>query len=76
MAKVCVVTGKKPLTGNNVSHSNRKTKRRQMPNLQKKRLFNPVTKQIETILVSTRGMRSLQKWAKEGKLIDLRKIAA
>jgi len=39
MARVCQVTGKKPIVGNSVSHSNIKTKRRFLPNLQKKRFF-------------------------------------
>lgn len=75
MSKICKVTGKKPLTGNNVSHSNVKTKRRQMPNLQKKRLLNPATGKVETIQVSARGIRTLTKWKKEGKKYDLRKLA-
>lgn len=74
MAKVCKLTGKTPLTGNNVSHSNRKTKRRQAPNLQKKRIMNPATGKMETIQISTRGMRTLEKWLSEGKKIDLRDL--
>jgi large subunit ribosomal protein L28 len=72
MSKICVVTGKTPLTGNNVSHSNVKTKRRQMPNLQKKTILNPTTGKMETILVSGRGLRTITKWIKEGRNIDLR----
>ena len=72
MAKQCKVTGKKPLTGHNVSHSKVKTKRRQMPNLQKKRLLNPATGKMERILVSARGLKTLAKWRKEGKKYDLR----
>ncbi len=74
MSKVCQVTGKSPLTGNNVSHSKRRTKRRQMPNLQKKRLLNPATGKIETILLSARGLRTLAKWKSEGKVYDLRDL--
>lgn len=74
MSRVCKVTGKKPLTGNNVSHSQVKTKRRQRPNLQKKRLLNPATGKMETITISTRGLRTLQKWQQEGKEIDLRDL--
>lgn len=72
MAKFCAVTGKTPLTGNNVSHSNVKTKRRQMPNLQKKTIINPATGKNETVVVSGRGLRTLMKWIKEGRNIDLR----
>jgi large subunit ribosomal protein L28 len=74
MGKVCSVTGKKPLTGNNVSHSKRRTKRRQLPNLQKKRLLNPATGKVETIIVSARGLRTLAKWKSEGKKYDLREM--
>ncbi len=76
MSQVCAVTGKKPLTGNNVSHSNIKTKRRQMPNLQKRALVNPATGKVEKLLVSTRGLRTLMKWAKEGKRVDITKLQA
>ncbi len=72
MSKVCVITGKTPLTGNNVSHSNVKTKRRQMPNLQKKDIVNPATGKKERILVSGRGLRTLMKWIAAGKAVDLR----
>lgn len=72
MSKICLITGKTPLTGNNVSHSNVKTKRRQMPNLQKKIIVNPATGKKERILVSGRGLRTLMKWIKEGRNIDLR----
>lgn len=74
MSKKCAVTGKTPLTGNNVSHSKVKTKRRQIPNLHKKRLLNPATGLIETIVVSARGLRTLAKWQKEGKKYDLSKL--
>jgi len=74
MGKVCSVTGKKPLTGNNVSHSKRRTKRRQLPNLQKKRLLNPATGKVEQIVVSARGLRTLAKWKSEGKTYDLREL--
>ena len=71
MSKICVVTGKKPNIANNVSHANNKTKRRQMPNLQKRTLVNPMTGKKERILVSGRGLRTLNKWMAEGKKIDL-----
>ena len=74
MAKVCAVTGKRPMVGNNVSHSNVKTKRRQMPNLQPRTVINPATGRPERIMVSGRGIRTLRKWMKEGKKFDLRKL--
>ena len=61
MSKVCSLTGKKPLTGNNVSHANNKSKRRQLPNLQKKRLWNDKKKRWEMVLVSAKALRTLDK---------------
>ncbi len=76
MAKVCAITGKKPLVGNNVSHSNRKTKRRQMPNLQKKTVINPATGKAMKVMVTGRALRTLTKWLAEGKKVDLRSFVA
>lgn len=59
MPKRCQVTGKKRSTGHNVSHSVRRTKRTFDPNLQWKRVFNPLTGKIKRIRVSTRGLRNL-----------------
>jgi large subunit ribosomal protein L28 len=61
MSKVCQLTGKRPITGNSVSHSNRKTKRRFLPNLQKKRFYIPETDQWVTIKLSTSAMRTISK---------------
>lgn len=61
MSKVCELTGKRPITGNNVSHSNRKTKRRFLPNLQKKRFFVPETGEWITLKVCTKAMRTIDK---------------
>ena len=61
MARVCQVTGKKPLTGHKVSHSNRKTKMRQYPNLRKKRLFDETTGRWVSLRVSTSGLRTITK---------------
>ena len=72
MSKVCVVTGKKPNVANNVSHANNKTKRRQMPNLQLRAIMNPATGKTERLLVSGRGLRTLKKWAAEGKAVDFK----
>ncbi len=70
-----MITGKTPLTGRNVSHSNVKTKRRQMPNLQKKTVINPATGKAITIIVSGRGIRTLAKWVAAGLKPDLRAFA-
>ncbi len=61
MSKVCKLTGKRPITGNNVSHSNRKTKRRFEPNLQTKRFFVPETGKWVTLRISTAAMRTINK---------------
>ena len=74
MAKICAVTGKTPLTGHNVSHSNIKTKRRQFPNLQKRFVLNPATGKKERLLISTRGLKTLAKWAAEGKPVSFRNL--
>jgi large subunit ribosomal protein L28 len=61
MSKICKLTGKRPITGNNVSHSNRKTKRRFLPNLQKKRFFVPETGEWVTLRISTSAIRNISK---------------
>ncbi len=61
MSKTCAVTGKKPLTGNNVSHANNKSKRRQLPNLQKKRIWLEEEKRWVTIRISANGLKTLDK---------------
>ncbi|MCB0658151.1 MAG: 50S ribosomal protein L28 [Saprospiraceae bacterium] len=61
MSKICQLTGKRPISGNNVSHSNHKTKRRFLPNLQKKRFFVPETEQWVTLKVSTKAIRTINK---------------
>ncbi len=71
MTKTCIVTGKKVATGYNVSHSNRHTKRRLFPNLQKRSLKNPATGRMVTVNITPRGLRTLKKWDLEGKIYDL-----
>ena len=61
MARVCQLTGKKPMTGNKVSHSNMKTKRRFLPNLQKKNFFIPETGQWVKLTVSAAALRTIDK---------------
>lgn len=61
MAKVCQLTGKRPAVGNNVSHSNRKTKRRFLPNLQRKRFFIPETGQTVRLRISTTAIKTINK---------------
>ena len=61
MPRRCSLTGKKPLVGNRVSHSNRKTKRRQLPNIQDKRIFVPELGRSVRVRVSTRALRTIDK---------------
>ena len=61
MARVCQVTGKKPVSGHNVSHSNIKTKRRFLPNLKTKRFFLAEEDKWITLKVSTEAIRTINK---------------
>ncbi len=61
MARVCEVTGKKPMTGNRVSHSNIKTKHRFLPNLQTKRFFFAEEDRWITIKLSAEAIRTINK---------------
>lgn len=71
MARVCQVTGKRPLTGNNVSHANNKTKRRFNPNLQEHRFWLESEKRFVKLRVSTKGMRIIDKHGIEKVLKDI-----
>ena len=73
MSKVCQLTGKRPIVGNNVSHSNRKTKRRFEPNLQKKRYFIPEVNKWVTLKLSTSAMRNINKIGLYEYLKDLQR---
>ncbi len=61
MARVCQVTGKIPIGGNKVSHSNIKTKRRFLPNLQTKRFFLQEENKWITLKLSANGIRTINK---------------
>ena len=61
MSRRCQLTGKGPMAGNNVSHANNKTRRRQLPNLQVKRIFVPEMNRWIRIKLSTRALRTLNK---------------
>jgi len=61
MSKVCQITGKRPMSGNNVSHAKNKTKRRQLPNLQKKRIWLEDEKRWIILKLSTRAIRTIEK---------------
>lgn len=61
MARVCDISGKRPVVGNNVSHSNNKTKRKFYPNLQKKKFFIPEENKWVTIKVTTKMLKTINK---------------
>ncbi len=61
MSRICQLSGKRPITGNQVSHSNVKTKRRFLPNLHKKRFFIPEIDKWVTLKVSSHALRSINK---------------
>ncbi len=61
MSRVCIITKKKPLTGNNVSHANNRTKRRFLPNLQWKKFWIPEQKRWIRLRVSTHAIKTIDK---------------
>lgn len=61
MSKVCQLTGKKPLSGNHVSHAHNKTKRKQLPNLRVKRIWIEEENKFVTLRISTSALRTLKK---------------
>ena len=72
MAKVCQVTGKKPMVGNNVSHANNKTKRRFLPNLQNRRFWIESENRWISLRLTTAGLRLIDKNGIDAVLSDLR----
>lgn len=61
MSRVCQITGKRPRSGNNVSHAHNKTKRKFYPNLHKKRFYIPEEDKWITLKVSTKALRTINK---------------
>ena len=61
MSRICEITGKKALSGNNVSHANNKTKRKFYPNLQNVRLFSHSLKRYLSLKITVRTMRTIEK---------------
>lgn len=61
MSRVCEISGKKPISGNNVSHSHKKTKRRFLPNLQKKRIWDQEAGKWITVKISTSALKTIDK---------------
>lgn len=72
MSRVCQLTGKKPMKGHKVSHSNIKTNRRFLPNLFKKRFFIPETGEWVTLKVSKQALRMIDKKGLYAYLKELR----
>ncbi|MDE2092016.1 MAG: 50S ribosomal protein L28 [Gammaproteobacteria bacterium] len=72
MSRVCQVTGKGPVTGNNVSHANNKTRRRFLPNLHAHRFWLDSEKRFVRLRVSSQGMRIIDKLGIEKVIADIR----
>ncbi len=72
MSRICQVTGKKPMSGNNVSHANNKTKRRFLPNLHERRFWVESERRWVKLRVSTRGLRTIDKLGIDQVLANVR----
>lgn len=72
MSRVCQVTGKRPVTGNNVSHAKNRTKRRFLPNLHSHRFWVEAEKRFVSLRVSSKGMRIIDKKGIDAVLADIR----
>ena len=72
MARVCQVTGKKPVSGHHVSHANNKTKRRFLPNLQQRRFFVESENRWVSLRLSRAGLRIIDKLGIDAVLADMR----
>ena len=72
MARVCKVTGKRPMTGNNVSHANNKTKRRFLPNLQYRKFWVESENRWVRLRISNAALRTIDKVGIDAVLADLR----
>jgi large subunit ribosomal protein L28 len=72
MARVCQVTGKKPMSGNNVSHANNKTKRRFLPNLQNRRLWVESENRFVTLRLTNAALRTIDKNGIDAVLAEMR----
>ncbi len=72
MSRVCQVTGKRPITGNTVSHANNRKRRRFLPNLHTQRFWLETERRFVSLRVSTRGLRTIEKRGIEVVVADLR----
>jgi large subunit ribosomal protein L28 len=73
MSRVCQVTGKRPITGNTVSHANNRRRRRFLPNLHQQRFWLEDEKRWVSLRVSTNALRTIEKNGLEAVLADLKK---
>ncbi len=73
MAKVCALTGKRPMSGNNVSHANNKTRRRFEPNLQWKRYWVPSEKRFIRLRLSAKAIKIITKRGIESVYAELKR---
>ena len=72
MARVCEVTGKRPMVGNNVSHANNKTKRRFLPNLQRRRLWVESENRWVSMRLTNAALRTIDKNGIDAVLFEMR----
>jgi large subunit ribosomal protein L28 len=72
MARVCQVTGKGPMSGNNVSHANNRTKRRFLPNLQRRRFWVESENRWVSLRLTNAGLRTIDKNGIESVLAEMR----
>jgi large subunit ribosomal protein L28 len=72
MSRVCQVTGKGPISGNNVSHANNRTRRRFLPNLHKHRFWVESENRFVSLRVSCKGMRIIDKKGIDSVLAEIR----
>lgn len=73
MSRVCQVTGKQPMVGNNVSHANNKTHRRFLPNLRTRRFWLESERRWVRLRVSSKGMRVIDKLGIDQVVADIRR---
>ncbi len=73
MSRVCQVTGKKPVSGNNVSHANNRTRRRFLPNLHTHKFWVESENRWVKLRLTTKGMRIIDKNGIDAVIVDMRK---
>ena len=74
MSRVCFLTLKRPMVGNNVSHSNRKTKRIFLPNIHRHRFWSESKRKFISVDVSKKGLKTIEKYGFEESLLKFKKF--